>query len=130
MNILKNQQGNSTIIITIISSIVLLIIIPILLFGGPIYKVWQQEKSGQAKLAKASQERQILVEQAKAEDEAADYVVNAIRKVGAAAKEFPEYRQQVFMQAYAEALQNESISKIIYVATEAGIPIIEANRLK
>jgi len=128
MNIFKNQNGNTNLTITgiIVGSIVGIIASMFLL---PMWSVWQQDMKGRAKLAKASQERQILVEQAKAESEAADYIVTAITKVGQAAKDFPEYRKQVFMQAYAEALNSEAIDQIIYVATEAGIPVTEAGRI-
>jgi hypothetical protein len=127
MNSFKNQNGNTNLIVAGIIGIIAFI--AVLMFLIPTWSVWQQNMKGKAKLARATQERQILVEQARAEDEAADFIVNAITKVGKAAKEFPEYRKQVFMQAYAEALNSESIEQIIYVATEAGIPITEAGRI-
>ena len=37
-----------------------------MMFGMPIYRVWQQGLRGEANLARAEQERQILVEQARA----------------------------------------------------------------
>ena len=98
--------------------------------GCPKYKVYQQGLVGKAKLMRAGQERKILVEQAQAEFEAAEYRVKAISIVGKAAKEFPEYRLQEFMGAFAEALQSDKIEQIIYVPTEANIPIMEATRLK
>jgi len=58
--------------------------------------------------------------------EAAELRAEAIRIVGAASKEFPEYRTQEFIGAFGEAMQNGNIQKIIYVPTEANIPIIEA----
>lgn len=128
MNILRNENGN-TMAVVISSIVVGIIAIALLMFLIPTWSVWQQNMKGKAKLAKASQERQILIEQAKAEDQAADFLVSAISKVGQAAKDFPEYRQQVFVQAYAEALANDSIDQIVYVATEAGIPITESRRL-
>lgn len=94
----------------------------------PKWRVWQQGLAGEASLKRAEQEKLILIEQAKAEMEAAVHRAKAIEIVGQAAKEFPEYRLQEFMGAFADALQNDSISKIIYVPTEANIPIIEAGR--
>ena len=90
----------------------------------PVYNVWEQEKTGQAELARAEQSRQILVTQAKAEKEAAVMRAEAIAIVGKASKDFPEYRQQEFIGAFAEALKEGKISQIIYVPTEANIPII------
>lgn len=96
--------------------------------GCPKYGVWQQGLVGKARLARAGQERKILVEQAQAELDAAEIRVKAITTIGQAAKDFPEYRLQEFMGAFAEALQDGKIQKIIYVPTEANIPIMEASR--
>lgn len=41
-----------------------------LMFGLPKYNVWQQEMAGKAEMAKAEQNRKILVEEAKARLEA------------------------------------------------------------
>lgn len=108
--------------------LVFVLLIPLLLVGIPIYKVWQQGLSGKAALERAKQERQILIEQAKAEEESASIRARAIEIVGEKAQKYPEYRLQEFIGAYAEALQNGDIEKIIFVATEAGIPVIEAGR--
>ncbi len=105
----------------------------LLLVGGgmfvfPQYGVWQQGLAGEASLAKATQERKILVQQAQAEVDAAGLRAEAIQIVGQAAKDFPEYRLQEFMGAFAEALNSDSIQKIIYVPTEANIPILDAGK--
>ena len=94
--------------------------------GCPVYNVWQQGLAGEAKLKRAVQERKILIEQAKAEKESASIRAEAIAIVGQAAKDFPEYRLQEFLGAFAEALNNGNIEKIIYVPTEANLPILEA----
>lgn len=62
------------------------------MWGCPTYGVWQQGKSGEARLKRAEQEKQILVEQARAEVEAASLRAEAIMIIGQAAKDFPEYR--------------------------------------
>lgn len=92
--------------------------------GGPIYSVWSAEYKGKAELARAEQNRQILVTQAKAEKEAATARAEAIAIMGKAAKEFPEYRQQEFMASFGEALREGHISQVIYVPTEANLPIL------
>lgn len=99
-----------------------------MMFGLPIYRVWQQGLRGEANLARAEQERQILVEQARAERDAAILRAEAIAIVGAAARYFPEYRVQEFIGAFGEALQNGNIEKLVFVPTEANIPIVEAGR--
>lgn len=105
------------------------LIFGLLIGGSALYKyynVWGSEMEGKAKLMEASQSRQILVEQAKAELESSELRAKAIAIVGQATKDFPEYRQQEFIGAFAEALQQGDIQQIIYVPTEASIPIIEA----
>lgn len=99
------------------------------LAGWPMYNVWQQGLAGQATLKRAEQERKIMVEQAKAEFESAKVRAQAIEIIGKSAKEYPEYRLQEFMGAFAEALNSDKIEQIIYVPTEANIPIMEASRI-
>ncbi len=96
--------------------------------GCPKYNVWQKGLAGEASLNRARQERKIIVEQAKAELDAAEVRAKAIAIVGAKAKQYPEYRAQEFIGAFAEALQNGTINQIIYVPTEGNIPILEAGR--
>lgn len=100
-----------------------------LMFGLPHYNVWEQNMDGLARLAKAEQTKQILVTQATAEKEAAKMTAEAISIVGEAAKKYPEYRDQEFIRSFASALENGNIHQIIYVPTEAGIPITEAGRI-
>lgn len=107
---------------------VALVLTILLMAGCPQYAVYEQRLKGQAELARAEQNRQILVSQAHAEREAATQRAEAIKIMGAAAKDFPEYRQQEFIGAFAEAVKEGKISQIIYVPTEANIPITEAGR--
>lgn len=98
------------------------------LAGCPPYRVWNSEMTGLAKLAESENARKVLIEQARAEQEAAKMRAEAIAIVGKAAKEYPEYRQQEFLGAFAEALKEGNISQIMYIPTEASIPITEAGR--
>jgi regulator of protease activity HflC (stomatin/prohibitin superfamily) len=108
---------------------VAIVVIAGLMFGLPVYNVWRAGKSGEAKLMQAEQEKQILIETAKAEVEAAKLRAEAIEIVGASAQQYPEYRLQEFMGAFGEALNNGEIEQIIYVPTECQIPIMEAARV-
>lgn len=94
------------------------------------YSVWSMEMQGKAELARATQSKQILIEQAKAELEASKERAKAIEVIGAAAQKYPEYRMQEFIGAFGQALENKAINTIIYVPTEANIPILEAGRVK
>lgn len=92
------------------------------------YTVKKEQLVGEAEFVRAEQNRRILVEQARAERDAAELRAEAIEIVGQAAKDFPEYRLQEFLGAFGEALQSESVDKIIFVPTEANIPVTEAGR--
>lgn len=104
------------------------LLIAAIMFGWPQYRVYTQGMRGKGELKRAEQQKLIMIETAKAELEASKLRAEAIAVVGEAAQQFPEYRQQEFIAAFGEAIQNESIHQIIYVPTEANIPIIEAGR--
>ena len=119
-------------VIGIIVGVVVFVMVLIfaLMVGYRYYSVWSMEMQGKAKLAEATQSRQIQIEQARSEREAAALRAEAIAIVGKAAKEFPEYRLQEFLGAFAEALKEGNINQIMYVPTEANIPITEATRIR
>lgn len=114
----------STFFVLVVGSLIALV-----MWGCPQYNVYKQRLSGEAILAHAEAERQVQVRQAQGEKEAATLRADAIKIVGQATKEFPEYRQQEFIGAFAEAVKSGKIAQIIYVPTEANIPITEARRL-
>ena len=124
----RNERGEVEVSGVVVIGLAVLIVGGAYLFGGPVYGVWQQRLSGEAKLARAQQERQILVTQAQAEKDAAQLRSDAIKIVGQAAKDFPQYREQEFMASFGEALREGNVSQIVYVPTEANIPILEARR--
>ena len=97
--------------------------------GCPQYGVYRQRLEGEAILAHSNSAREVQVRQAQGEKEAAALRAEAIKIVGQATKDFPEYRQQEFIGAFAEAVKDGKINQIIYVPTEANIPITEARRL-
>jgi regulator of protease activity HflC (stomatin/prohibitin superfamily) len=111
-------------------------------WGWAHFRLWKAEYSGKALeiektykgkavLAEAENARMARVEAARAEKEAAQLTADAIAIVGEAAQKYPEYRQQEFYLALGEALQEGQIDQIIYLPTEAGMPITEArNRQK
>lgn len=104
----------------------LLLFVALCMCVFPIYNVWSSQMSGKAMFAHAEYARKVQVAQAEGEKEAATLRAQAIAIVGKAATEFPQYRQQEFIGAFAEALKDGKIHQIIYVPTEANIPIIEA----
>ena len=104
------------------------------MFGLPVYSVWQQNKVGEAELARAEQNRQIAIQEAKAKEESAKSLANAevIRAEGVAKanqiigdslKNNDAYIHYLWIEAI-----RESKSDVIYIPTEAGIPITESSR--
>lgn len=128
-NMFKDSSFLKNLVIAFIVFAAVIACILSLMFGVPRYIVWQQEQSGMASLAKAAQTRQILITQAEAERDAARARADAIAIMGEAAQKYPEYRQQEFVAAFAEALKEGNIQQLVYVPTEAMIPIMEKNRL-
>lgn len=100
--------------------------------GCPHYNVWSQEMSGKAELAKAEQNRQIQVADALGKSAAAKELAAA---EVARARGVAEANQIIGdslkgNEAYLRYLWIDSIgggkSSIIYIPTEAGLPIMEA----
>lgn len=100
----------------------------------PVYTVWQQGKSGEAELMRAKQNRQIRIQEAEAEKEAAialaaaeveraKGVAEANEIIGKSLKDNEAYLRYLWVIG----LQDGS-SEVIYVPTEANLPILEATR--
>lgn len=104
--------------------------------GYPVYNVWSQEMSGKAQLAEAEWNRQIKVQEAQAardssimlaeaEVERAKGVARANEIIGDSLKGNDAYLRYLWIQSL-----NTGTSNVIYVPTEANLPILEASRLK
>ena len=100
----------------------------------PPYSIWEQEQYGKAELAKAISTRQIAVEEAKAKKDSAAMLADAeiIRAKGVAEanqiigdslKGNSEYLRYLWIDG-----MNKDQNQVIYVPTEAGLPILEAGK--
>lgn len=114
--------------VTIIIAFVL-----ILMFGMPVYRVWQQEMRGKAEFAQAEQNRKIKVEEARANLEAEK--LNALAEVERArgAAEAIKIENGTLTDRYIQYLwvrnqNNLSDKTVIYIPTEGNLPIMEAGR--
>ena len=96
----------------------------------PLYGVWSNRLAGQAEYVRAEQNRKILIESAKANLEAEKLNAQAeIERAKGAAEAIriengsitPTYIQYLWVRQ-----QNTSANKVIYIPTEAGLPILEA----
>ena len=119
----------------------LIIIALFIVFGGvgscmyiaPKYNVWKQEMDGKAEFAKAEQNRKIKIEEAKANLEAEKLNAQAEIERAKGAAEAIRIENGSITPAYIQYLwvrqQNENTNnKIIYIPTEAGLPVLEAGR--
>ena len=99
------------------------LLIALLLVGTPLYRVWSQEQRGRAELAEARYNRQIIIEEAQARLEAARLEAQSnealIASLGGDPARLIDFR----------LIDVLSDGNVIYVPTEAGLPILESNRL-
>lgn len=118
----------------IISSVITAIVVIVMLFFGiPMYNVWQQEMSGKAEYAKAEQNRKIKIEEAKANLEAEKLNAQAEIERAKGAAQAIEIENGKLTENYIRYLwvrqqNNLSDKTVIYIPTEAGLPILEAGR--
>jgi hypothetical protein len=115
----------------IIGSIIL-ILTAIGLVGCPVYKVYVQKKDGEAILAHAQSSREVAVAEARAKMESATLLAQAdtIRAHGIARSN--KIIGLSLTPAYLHWFWIDNIDKsnnVIYVPTEANLPILEAGRL-
>lgn len=101
--------------------------------GCPAYNVYYSHKAGEAEFARAEANRQILVQTAQAEQEAATHkaqaeierakgVAEANKIIGDSLRDNESYLRYLWVT-------NLGHGDTIYVPTEANLPILEAGRL-
>lgn len=112
----------------------MLVVLFLLMLGGPHYMVWQQEMSGKAKLREAEWSRQVEVEEARANMEAASMLAEAeitrargVAQANAIIGESLQNNEAYLRYLWIQGLQDGN-SEVVYVATEANLPILEATR--
>lgn len=103
------------------------------MIGMPYYNVWQQEMDGKAEFSKAEQNRRIRVEEAKANLEAEKLNAQAEIERAKGAAEAIKIENGSITENYIRYLwvrqQSDLNNKtVVYIPTEAGLPILEANR--
>lgn len=120
---------------SIIGTIVgLVILVTTLMIGCPTYNVYTSKMKGQALLAHAQASKEVQVAEAKAKMESAMYeaMADTTRAHGVARSNEIIGQSLNNNQAYLKWLFISELSKqqnVIYVPTEAGIPVLEAGRL-
>ena len=104
--------------------------------GGRVYEVWAQGKEGEAELARAESNRQIKTLEAKAAMESSKHLADAeiIRARGVAEAnriigDSLHGNEGYLRYLWITGLENKN-KEVIYVPTEANLPILEAGRMK
>ena len=136
---MSNRNGNGSslggFLFLLAAVIVIIAIIGGILLAWPNYNVWRREMSGKAELQEATWNRQIAVEEAQAELESASLlrdaevvraggVAEAIEIIGDSLQDNESYLRYLWIQSL-----HDSYGEVIYVPTEANLPILEAGRL-
>ena len=142
--IFYNENTNEVKVGSIIIAVIIFIVgwIVVSMAVMPNYRIYKQDKQGQANLRQQEWEKKILIEQANAENESATLQAEATIKQETAKAQSEVIRAKGVAEAnsiIADSLKgNESylrylwIDKLagnantIYVPTEAGLPILEA----
>lgn len=120
--------------ILLLCIVIAIALIAVIMWVIPIYSVWASKKRGQAELAQANFAEQVAIAEATArlnsaqknrEAEVIDAmaVADSIGKIGNALKENEGYLRWQWIKSLRDT-ENE----VIYVPTEANLPILEAVR--
>jgi regulator of protease activity HflC (stomatin/prohibitin superfamily) len=115
----------------------ILLLVGLSMWGCPVYSVWEQGLVGQAELRRAEQNRQIAIQVAQATEQSAEHlkqaeitraegVAQANKIIGSSLHENEDYLLYLWIHNLAEAEKNGA--EVIYVPTEANLPILEAGR--
>lgn len=116
------------------AGIVLVVFIALLMWVLPIYNVWSSRKSGEAELAEAEFAEKVAIAQANARRSAAEAnkeaevieaeaVSESIKKIGNALQNNAGYLQWQWIKT-----MSDTENQVIYVPTEASLPILEAGK--
>lgn len=120
--------------------IIVTLVLAVLVGGGcwgyPQYRVYSERMTGEAELARAEYAKKVLVQDAIARQESAgklaeseviraEGVAKANRIIGDSLKENESYLRYMWIRSLEEG-KNE----VIYIPTEAGLPLLEAGRRK
>lgn len=107
------------------------------LYGCPQYNIWSNEMGGRAELARANGNRQIKIQEAHAHLESAKLLADAeviraegVKKANTIVAEGLGGPEGYLRYLYIHALQETAgkNSQVIYIPTEAGLPILEAGK--
>lgn len=134
MNEYETLKKRSAVPWVILGCVTFLLLITLGMWGCPQYNVWSKELKGKAQLKQAEWNRQIAVQEAQAKKEAATLlaaaeverakgVAEANAIIGKSLKGNEAYLRYLWINGL-----HDGSSEIIYVPTEANLPILESVR--
>jgi len=121
----------------IVVAVVICVALLALLFGYPMYNVWSSEMRGKAEMARAEQNRKILIEEAKAKLEAerlnAQAEIERAKGMSQAmeienGKLSSTYNQYLFIRTLEKLADKGSLPQIIYLPSEGLVPVMDMNK--
>ncbi len=133
----RNKDGDLNVVSITITIILFLTFLWILILAvSPQYSVWEQGLAGQAELAKADYSKKVAVQEAQAKLDASTLLANAeierakgVAKaneiIGQSLKENESYLRYLWI---TEVAGHDTQKTVVYVPTEANMPILEATR--
>ena len=127
------QPSASSVVLSAVLAVLFIVIVIIgLMFGLPTYNVWKAELQGKAEFVRAEQNRQIMIEAAKANLEAEKLNAQAEIERAKGAAQAIEIEGGKITDAYLRYLWIRQLKSdnntLIYIPTEAGLPILEAGK--
>lgn len=128
----EEKEQRKFVVLCIIGSILFIIALVVgMCISLPKYNVWRSELAGRAELARAEQNRQIKIEEAKANLEAEKLNAQAEVERAKGAAEAIKIENGQLTTTYIQYLwvrqqSSNQIQKIVYIPTEASMPILEA----
>lgn len=135
-----NSKGEGEIAVVFgigVAALALFIVCGVGMYGCPRYNVYNQRMEGQAILAHAQSSREVAVAEAKAKMESADLLAQAeiarAKGVAAANKIIGDSlkgNEAYLRYLWVSNLETSKEAQVIYIPTEAGMPLMEAGRLK
>jgi hypothetical protein len=130
------SSGNDSIkgvVVGIVAVLVLVVgVIALSMWGIPKYRIYKQDLRGQATLREAEWTKKVKIEDAKAERDSAvlfaEKEITRAKGLAEAQKIIDGTLTERYLRfLWIQGLQDGS-SEVIYIATEAGMPILEAGK--
>jgi regulator of protease activity HflC (stomatin/prohibitin superfamily) len=122
---------------TLLGAILIIGLTTLGMWGCPKYQVYQESKAGEAILAHAQFSREVAVAEAKAKMEAAELLAQAeVKRAEGVAKantiigQSLKNNESYLRYLWINNLENTRNNQVIYIPTEAGLPILEAGRFR